>query len=1036
MLANVWHTPGLIWSRLVYDQSGSASRDLIKNCPIMQLRKPPDQGCAFTVTNVFSTATRWIFLAAMLFSAINGGLLVADDFFESQVAPIFQRRCLSCHSGDTPKGDFSLHTAAEAFSDGYIEPGNSAASHLVDLVTPVSGKAAMPKDADPLSTAELNTIQRWIDNGAPWTADFVLEQLRIDDFNWWSYQTLRRPPVPALKDPWAASPIDAFVLQTLRNNGLEHSVAADRRTLIRRVTFDLIGLPPTPDEVDAFLGDTDPQAYAHLVDRLLDSKQYGERWTQHWLDVVKYADTHGYDKDKLRTNAWPYRDYLIRSFNEDKPYARFVQEQVAGDILFPGEPDGILGLGFIAAGPWDFIGHVEVPETKLDGKVARNLDRDDMVSNTMNTFCSVTIQCARCHNHKFDPITQEDYYGMQSLFAAVDRADRPYDTDPQIETERTALTVELAALRQEEKRAAQEIVDIGGSKLSALQATISELQSKLLVVKDDAFGYHSNTSSEQHVEKWVEVDLGSETDIAQIVLRPCHDDFGGIGAGFGFPLRFRVELLIDSVWQTVFDQNAQDLANPGLAPVQISDLQKRSQKVRVTATRLADRKDAFIMAIAELEVLRPDGTNAALHASVASLDSIEAPVRWSRTNLTDGRWAKGGDPVLQSELSEAIAKRNAIIDSIVTKERVTRDEAIRNSIQSTQEKLDSLPIGQMVYAAATKFAPQGNFTPTQGALRPIQVLHRGNIDQPLLPAVPGFLPLHATDNYLLDVHTGDAERRAALAQWLTDKDHPLLWRSIVNRVWQYHFGRGIVETPNDFGKMGAAPSHPELLDWLAVEFRDTGQSLKSLHRMIVNSNVYQQSSHIDLNKASIDGSNQYLWRANRRRLEAEEIRDSILSVSGSLNLQMGGPGFYLFNLEKTEHSPHYEYHLFDPNDTNSHRRSVYRFVVRSQPDPWMTTLDCADSSQSTPRRNETLTSLQALSLLNNPFNLTMAERFADHLQEHAPDLSSKVNQAVRLALQRLPTDIERTEMIAYAQQHGLVNLCRLLFNLSEFVFVD
>ena len=282
---------------------------------------------------------------------------------------------------------------------------------------------------------------------------------------------------------------------------------------------------------------------------------------------------------------------------------------------------------------------------------------------------------------------------------------------------------------------------------------------------------------------------------------------------------------------------------------------------------------------------------------------------------------------------------------------------------------------------------------------------------------------------------------AALARWITDRKHPLTWRSIANRIWQYHFGQALVDSPNDFGRMGQLPTHPALLDWLALEFRDggqsgQGQSFKSLHRLIVTSATYRQASSHHAANAEIDSSNQFLWRMNRRRLEAEEIRDSILAISGSLDRSMNGPGFYLFALEKTAHSPHYEYHKFDHADVRSHRRSVYRFIVRSQPDPFMTTLDCADSSQSTPRRTETLTSLQALSMLNNRFNLLMARRFASRVESGNRPFTDQIRQAVRLTTGRAPTDSELQAMQAYAQEHGLANLCRVLFNMSEFVFVD
>ncbi|MBX3437089.1 MAG: DUF1553 domain-containing protein, partial [Planctomycetaceae bacterium] len=633
----------------------------------------------------------------------------------------------------------------------------------------------------------------------------------------WSFQTPVRPSVPV----GHANPIDAFISVRLKAKGLSPAPAADRRTLIRRATFDLHGLPPTPDQIATFVSDTRPGAYERLIDRLLQSPRYGEHWGKHWLDLVRYGDTSGFEQDPYLLYAWRYRDYVIRSFNEDKPFDRFVQEQIAGDMLFPDSEDGVLGLGFLAAGPWDFIGHVEVPESKIDGQEARNLDRDDMVCNTLNTFCSVTIQCARCHNHKFDPLTQANYYGLQAVFAAVDRADRPYGTSAEQERQREELVTQIKELRE--------------------------------------------------------------------LLRTATD-----------PATLKVQLT------------------------------------------------------------------------------------------------------------------------------------------QAEDNLRALPPRHLVYAAATHFAPQGQFKPTQGVPRTIRILHRGNVLQPGEDARPQAVPLGKNFDAHLPVAEGDAEgeRRAALARWITRIDHPLTWRSIVNRIWQYHFGRGLVETPNDFGRMGQSPSHPELLDWLAVEFRDNGQSWKQLHRLIVTSAVYRQASTGNEANARIDGENRLLWRASRRRLEAEEIRDTILAASGRLNDRMGGPGYYLFELERTEHSPHYEYHKFDPDDPQSHRRAVYRFIVRSQPDPYMTTLDCADSSQSTPRRDETLTSLQALSMLNSRFHLSSAAAFATRLESESDTLDGQVVRGLELLIGRSPTRHEQQRLVEYASVHGLPNFCRLLFNLSEMIYID
>jgi hypothetical protein len=983
--------------------------------------------------------------------AILSGLQLtasAADFFRDRVAPILEAKCLSCHSSLDRKGDFALQRRDELLDSGYVEAGDTEGSHLLTtLVSLVPGeKPSMPKDGAPLTDEQVAVIRQWIADGAEWPDGLVLEEPVIDDFDWWSYQPIERSAVPVFDSQpdlvgWIRSPIDAFVLRKLAEHRLKPSPEADRRTLIRRLTYDLTGLPPTPEEVDRFLTDDQPQAYERLVDRLLESPRYGERWGRHWLDVVRYADTCGYDKDKLRPNAWPYRDYVIRSFNEDKPYARFVQEQIAGDVLFPGEPDGILGLGFIAAGPWDFIGHVEVSETKIDGKVARNLDRDEMVSSTFNTFCSVTIQCARCHNHKFDPFTMHHYYGLQSVFAAIDRAERPYDLDPEVERQRRELGEQIAKLQADEKSIEQQVRQAGGAELADLEQRIARLKPKTEPQgKQPEFGYHSNIAPKTDAEKWIEIDLGRDAEIAKIVLRPCHDDYAGIGAGFGFPVRFRVELFAgeDESPVTIADQTQADLPNPGLVPFEIATEPRTARRIRVTATKLVERKNDYIFALAELQALDADGQNVARGAAVSALDSIEAPVRWGKKNLTDGIFAQAADAEAIEQLAAATKQRSEMLAKPEIVELTTKKDAVAKQLADTRAKLAALPQGRMVYAAATHFPRQGNFIPTEGKPREVRLLHRGQVTQPMDESFPGALPLSSEDDvrFALDESAPEGERPAALAPGITERDNPLTWRSIVNRVWQYHFGRGIVESPNDFGRMGQLPTHPELLDWLAAEFRDNGQSFKALHRLIVTSATYRQSSAHNEQATEIDGGNQYLWRMDRRRLSAEEIRDSILAVSGRLDLTMGGPGYYLFVLEKTAHSPHYEYHLFDPEDAASHRRSVYRFVVRSQPDPFMTTLDCADSSQSTPRRDETLTSLQALSLLNNRFNLSMSEHFAERITSEHGAIPEQVEAAFRLVTGRSPSAAEHEQLVAYANQHGLPNLSRVLFNLSEFVFVD
>ncbi|HTN77345.1 MAG TPA: DUF1549 domain-containing protein, partial [Pirellulaceae bacterium] len=473
----------------------------------------------------------------------------AAEPFE-QVATILERKCVNCHNAGQHEGGLNLETAATALGGGnsgaVLEPGDPASSLLIDYIS--GDKPKMPKRGVVLTPDEVAAVTAWVKAGAKWPAERKLADKYVASSDWWSLKPITAPSVPKLAPADAArvrTPIDAFIIVKLHEQKLTLSPEADRRTLIRRLYFDLIGLPPTTAEIEAFASDADPQAYDKLVDKLLDSPRYGERWARHWLDVVHYGDTHGYDKDKVRPNAWPYRDYVIRAFNEDKPYTRFVEEQLAGDVLYPHTRDGIEGLGFIAAGPWDFVGQAELPEEKLDGQIARMLDRDDMVSTTMNVFVSTTAQCARCHNHKFDPITTDNYYGLQAVFAAVDRADRVYDADPAVATKRGELQKMLAQQEQVATQVRDEVTKAVGPELAMLDAQIQQLGKRETPGERAEYGYHSAIETKQETAKWVQIELAAPTEIENIILVATNDNFNNIGAGFGFPPRFKVEVSND-----------------------------------------------------------------------------------------------------------------------------------------------------------------------------------------------------------------------------------------------------------------------------------------------------------------------------------------------------------------------------------------------------------------------------------------------------------------------------------------------------------
>ncbi len=988
-----------------------------------------------------------------------------ERFFREQVAPILTKHCLECHNEDFSKGEFSLHSAKSMNRGGesgeVIDPGDPDASYLMALITTEQAEsspvpeAEMPKGKPPLSRKEQAVIHRWISEGAIWPDDSILEPVAISDTSWWSFQPLKRPAIPLVKfedrSENPQNPIDAFVIKRLQEKGLQLSPQADRATLIRRVYFDLIGLPPTPQQVEQFVNDAEPDAYSKLIEQLLASPRYGERWARHWLDVVHYGDTHGYDKDKPRPNAWPYRDYVIRSFNEDKKWSRFVQEQIAGDAMFPDSPDGIVAMGFISAGPWDFVGHAEVPETKTDGKIARHLDRDDMVRNTIESFCSLTIGCAQCHHHKFDPISQDDYYALQAVFAALDRADRDYFDDPALLQKYLRLKREKKETEQIEERLARTLHDAAGEELVKTDELISVYEKKKKSGLHPAYGYHSAISSKQNVTKWVQIDLEKPELISQIKLRPCFDNYNNIGAGFGFPLRFKVETSNDPNFENgvtnveipELGSKEQDYTNPGILPVLLNlAAPVKSRYVRITATKLAPRKNDYIFALAELEVFTPGGKNISPGKRVEAKDTIEALPRWSKTNLVDGIAPESNN---EQKLAELKRKRKEILQLAGSPELHRKLQQARNLLSTINAQLSSLPKPKRVYAGTIhtgsgSFVGRGKFN---GLPRPIFLLKRGDINKPDYEAIPGTLSLFPDlpARFPETVGKPEAERRIALAKWLTDPKNPLPWRSIANRVWQYHFGNGIVDTPSDFGHMGGTPSHPELLDWLAVEFRDGQQSLKQLHRLILSSRTYRQTSNPEVDQRvrramSIDANNRLLWKMSSRKLDAEAIRDSILYVSGKLDLTMGGPAFQDFIIEKPEHSPHYQYHLHDPSDPRTHRRSIYRFIVRSQLQPFMSTLDCADPSLAVPKRNESLTPLQSLTMLNNGLVVTMSGEFAEKLKAATSSLEQAVIRGFFETTGRSPDKKELALLRQYAEKNGLENYCRLLFNMNEFTFID
>lgn len=967
--------------------------------------------------------------------------------FEREVQPILTRRCLLCHGPAKAAGglrftDRAAATAELKSGQHGIVPGKPEESEAIRRVTAEDANVRMPPKHEPLSSAEVTTLKQWIAEGADWPAH-------------WAYQPLARPPVPQVTlagfEKWPINAIDQFILEKLREKGLTPSQSADKRTLLRRLTFDLTGLPPTPEEMASFLADGSPDAYDKVVDRLLASPHYGERWARHWMDVVHFAETHGHDQDRPRLNAWPYRDYLIRSFNDDKPYARFVEEQIAGDVLYPDDPHAITATGFLAAGPWDESSLRDIREDSIDREIGRYLDRDDMVTTALGTFASASVQCARCHDHKFDPISQVDYYRLQSVFAGVDKADRAFDDDPKVAAMRRELAQRKNNLagQKETKDAVLLTTDVQDQVAAWEKSRTAGMASWTVVKPTSAASTNGATLTTRADGSMLSNGKRPETDTYVVVASVGMAKITGV----------RLEVLTDESLPHK-GPGRQDNGNLHLNEFKVAThspgLSGQDQQLVLKNPRAdfnqqgwsidltLDNKPATAWGIYP-EVGKPHEAVFELSEPLNVVDGMALTFRLEQTHggghligrfrlsVTEAdlpiHWDKDRPP-------DAIAKILATpADQRSDSQRIELAAYVLD--QQIDHELAALPKQRMAYVASNQFKLDGSFKPTTQP-RHVYVLKRGDVANPGEEVGPGTLscvPGLASEFTGLP-RNDEGHRRVALAKWLTDRKNVLTWRSIANRIWHYHFGMGIVGTPNDFGHVGAAPTHYELLDWLAVELQNSG-SLKKLTKLIVMSATYRQAVRHEPRFAAIDADNRYLWRANRTRLDAESIRDAILLATGKLDDTMYGPSVQQFTMSPGLHvTPVVDYAAFDVDSPGSYRRSVYRFLFRTIPDPFMEALDCPDASQFTPVRSVSVTPTQALAMLNNKFVVRQSERLAARVAKEATDRDGQIKRAYELTLSRSPSEEELAAMKEYANKHGMANACRVLLNCNEFVFVN
>jgi hypothetical protein len=988
----------------------------------------------------------WFLLGWVLSCGAQEPAAFSTRDFDRLIAPLLAGKCQKCHGAGEPEAGLRLDVrdgAIRKLGSGKqaVVPGDPERSILLTRVTSADVSERMPPSGEPLTAVEIGHLHRWIAAGAPWPQH-------------WAYRPIESAAVPAKLDgAEMRTPIDGFIHEHLRRAQLNPSPEADARTLVRRLYFDLLGLPPLPVDYATYQSDTNPDAYERLVDRLLASPHHGERAARHWMDLVHFAETHGHDQDRFREHAWPYRDYLIRAFNSDLPYGRFVAEQVAGDVLSPNDPWGIVATGLLASGPWDESSLMSIREDTLDREIARYLDRDDILTTVMSTFASSTVHCARCHDHKFDPISQREYYALQAVFAGVDKANRAFDREPATAKRREELTQQLAALPNRKAECDPLLLARPlQQEIMAWEEETRRAATAWTVMKpSEVRAVHGSTLAPQADGSYLASGIRPEKEIYEIILSPEAPIVTAV----------QLEVLTDG---TLPHQGPgrQDNGNLHLNEFVLSVLGSGGappRKLDIVSAVAAFNQQGWSIDKAldgnaatawgiYPEVSKP-------HRAVFRLKEPYKPVAGERLKIElhqvhggghlIGRWRLSLTSGAHPQLEAAVLPGE--IEAVLAVRASDRSEAQQFALASHylkdkyERELASLPAQAMVYCGTNRFQSDGSFRPAT-APRKVQLLHRGDVAQPREEVLPGALSCLLELPALftgIDV-TQEGVRRAALARWLTDSRNVLTWRSIANRIWQRHFGVGIVDTPSDFGRLGSIPTHPELLDWLADSLRkDPHGSLKALRRAIVNSATYRQaSSHTQPKAERLDADNRLLWRMNRRRLEAEAIRDAALVLAGTLDTRMGGPSVRQFVQTGMNHvTPVVDYLDVPPDDPRNHRRSVYRFIFRTVPDPFHDAMDCPDASQLTPKRNESLTALQALAFLNDRIIVRQGERIAGEIAVHSPkDVGGQSSRLLTLVFGRAPDDNESAQLSAYVERHGLANACRIILNSNEFVFVD
>ena len=931
-------------------------------------------------------------------------LIAADDpasiaFFEQKIRPVLAEHCYECHSTKAKKLKSGLYLDSKAgWQKGgdagkpVVIPGKPEESLLLRTVLHLEADMEMPPKKPKLPDAVLADLTAWIKMGAPDPRTESTGEAKRADKSWWSLQPLAKE--------FKHADIDGFIDAKLAEQKLTRNAPAKPQALIRRLSYDLTGLPPSQAEVDAFVAAHQAdarKATEALVDRLLASPRYGERWGRHWLDVVRFGESNGFERNFVIDDLYPFRDYVIRSLNEDKPFDQLIREHLAGDVIGKFKPEVEIGSAFLVAGPYDDVSNQD-PVAK---QVIRSATLDDMVTATGSAFLGLTINCAKCHHHKFDPIPTEDYYRVRAAFEGVVHGRRPIATKEQAQAYNAAmgpLNKERARLLAEQS-ALTAAIEI---KAKALLATrkyprpkadtllteeqIAPTQARFVKLTMSATSANPLSGVGGRISEFeIWTDEATPRNVALASNGSKAEGVKGITAE-DFPMAYSAALTIDG------DEGAQWYIG---TPAELVITLPRVEKI----SRLGYRS-------AKGRILRDNSQGA-------------TPTEYEMFVSLDGKeWKKVADSYDREAWSPAHAFER-VRKQVTTPEEAKRLGLLGRDLATIDKRIAAVPKMPSAWVGTHQPKPEPTF------------VHKGG--DPTKPAgqvVPASLSVLdlVTKPYALAADAGEGDRRVALANWIT-QDNPITARVLANRLWHYHFGTGLVDTPSDFGFMGSKPSHPELLDFLAQRLIANGWKLKALHREIVLSQAYLQSADFNESAARVDKDARLLWRFPPRRLGAEEIRDTLLATAGQLKLEpMGGPGFRLYRYLVNNVST---YIPLDTQGPETYRRAVYHQNARASVVDVLNDFDLPDIAFAAPKRANTTSPLQALTLFNNGFTLDMAKAFAARLNGTDP-----IAQAYSFALQRPPTATERAAAEKLIAKHGKPAFCRALLNSNALIFLE